>query len=695
MSERTCLALLASAMLAACSGSGGDAPALATTRQTVLAASARAVETTVTFPRNRADYLIVATATGFTVNDTAGSGAPVAVSASQRLQFADVNVALDVDGNGGKIYRVYRAAFGRTPDAAGLGFWISAIDKGVTLESIASDFLSSKESTDLYGASPSSDALVNAMYTNVLRRTPDPAGFAFWVDVLNKNAATRPAVLAAISEGAENKAAVAPEIAAGFSYVPLARVAASTVPGAPVIGVASAANASASVAFSAPASDGGLAISGYSATCSGNGFSASAFGSASPIVVSSLANGTVYTCAVKAANSLGYGAASGSATVTPGSTPGTPADPGTPGAVVTVPGVPTITAASAGDASATVSFSAPASNGGASISSYTALCSAGAGTRTASGSASPLLVASLVNGTAYSCSVKAANAAGSGAPSGALTVTPVAGTSTSSTITGHVYCPHSASVFNPGLSLTSTVNVACSGSTRLMTGNGVPDHVTGTFPSGQNPNKIGAVTVNFQSSLNPASKGTATAVAHVLGYANNGVKFDPSTAESYQNAGVWKIEALNQSYFAFGTDASNAHVQPDGAYHYHGMPEGYINKLGKGQAMVLVGFAMDGFPMYARYGYSTATDATSAIKVIKASWRLKSVADSGRPSTATVPMGTFTQDYEYVAGLGDLDECNGRTGVTPEFPNGIYHYYVTDTYPYIQRCIKGSSLPPK
>ena len=53
-------------------------------------------------------------------------------------------------------------------------------------------------------------------------------------------------------------------------------------------------------------------------------------------------------------------------------------------------------------------------------------------------------------------------------------------------------------------------------------------------------------------------------------------------------------------------------------------------------------------------------------------------------------MGTFLQDYEYVAGSGDLDECNGRTGVTPEFPKGIYHYVVTDTWPYVHRCVKGT-----
>ncbi len=51
-----------------------------------------------------------------------------------------------------------------------------------------------------------------------------------------------------------------------------------------------------------------------------------------------------------------------------------------------------------------------------------------------------------------------------------------------------------------------------------------------------------------------------------------------------------------------------------------------------------------------------------------------------------------------MAGSGDLDECNGRTGVTPEFPNGIYHYYATDTYPFLQRCVKGvvtgGGMPP-
>ena len=52
-------------------------------------------------------------------------------------------------------------------------------------------------------------------------------------------------------------------------------------------------------------------------------------------------------------------------------------------------------------------------------------------------------------------------------------------------------------------------------------------------------------------------------------------------------------------------------------------------------------------------------------------------------------MGAFTQDFEYEEGYGDLDECNGRVGVTPEFPEGIYYYVVTDDFPYFTRCLKG------
>jgi len=258
------------------------------------------------------------------------------------------------------------------------------------------------------------------------------------------------------------------------------------------------------------------------------------------------------------------------------------------------------------------------------------------------------------------------------------------------TSTASSFCNHSASAYNNSASvrLTSTVSITCNSTLRTLVGNGVPDHPTGTFPNTNNPSGITAQSYTFNSTVVPQLASASTSISHITGYANNSIPFDPATAESYNNQGVWKIEAI-QNYVNLGLDSNLAHVQPGGKYHYHGIPEAYLSKLAKGAAMTLVGFAMDGFPVYARYGYSTATNASTAIKVIKGSYRLKTTADAGRPSTSAVPMGTFTQDYEYVAGLGDLDECNGRFGVTPEFPNGIYHYYLTDSYPYIQRCVKG------
>jgi hypothetical protein len=235
-----------------------------------------------------------------------------------------------------------------------------------------------------------------------------------------------------------------------------------------------------------------------------------------------------------------------------------------------------------------------------------------------------------------------------------------------------------------------------------MTGNGIPDHDVGTFPNSNCPNTISAYAPTASVTLTPVDTGTATDV-QIVGYALNGVKFDPSTAGTCTvaggsttcsligNTGTWNIEALGQSSFNFGVDDNNAHVQPTGEYHYHGVPTGVLTKFSGGAMKpTLVGFALDGFPVYARYGYTTAMDSTSAVKVMTGSWQLKSTPDSGRPSTTTYPMGAFTQDYEYVAGSGDLDECNGRTDVTPEFPCGIYHYYITDTYPFIQRCEKGT-----
>lgn len=92
----------------------------------------------------------------------------------------------------------------------------------------------------------------------------------------------------------------------------------STVSGqassAPTIGTATAGNAQASVAFTAPSSNGGSTITGYTVTSSPSGITGT--GSASPITVTGLTNGTAYTFTVTATNAVGTSSASGASNET-------------------------------------------------------------------------------------------------------------------------------------------------------------------------------------------------------------------------------------------------------------------------------------------------------------------------------------------------------------------------------------------
>ena len=272
--------------------------------------------------------------------------------------------------------------------------------------------------------------------------------------------------------------------------------------------------------------------------------------------------------------------------------------------------------------------------------------------------------------------------------------------------TGDVLCDYSDTTLNsqPSLNYTSEASWTCTDSTRELAANGIPDHDVGEFPSPANPNTIAEQTVTASLTLLPEESGAGTAQGGprgTLGWVLNGVKIDAGTGGTCDdsgtactlngNAGSWSIEALGQTSFDFGTDANNAHVQPGGAYHYHGMPEGFIAKRGgDSSTMTLIAWAADGFPIYARYGYSVADDASSEVRVMQGSYQLVNAVPGNRPPVDTYPLGTFQQDWEFVEGSGDLDNCNGRVGVTPEFPDGIYHYYATDTYPYFQRCVNGT-----
>lgn len=181
------------------------------------------------------------------------------------------------------------------------------------------------------------------------------------------------------------------------------------VPGAPTIGSATAGNASATVTFTAPGSDGGSAITGYTAVSSPAGGTSDCSIAELSCTVTDLTNGTAYTFTVIATNAVGDSAASAASnSVTP----------------ATVPDAPMIGTATAGNGSATVTFTAPGSDGGSPITGYTAVSSPTGGSSDCSIPEISCTVTDLDNGTAYTFTVIATNAVGPGsasAPSNSVT----------------------------------------------------------------------------------------------------------------------------------------------------------------------------------------------------------------------------------------------------------------------------------
>ena len=108
--------------------------------------------------------------------------------------------------------------------------------------------------------------------------------------------------------------------------------------------------------------------------------------------------------------------------------------------------------------------------------------------------------------------------------------------------------------------------------------------------------------------------------------------------------------------------------------------------------MTLIGYAADGFPIYYKYGYTNPTDSGMGVSIMTSSYQLKSGCRPGDGVTAPCGVydGIYSNDYEYIAGSGTLDEANGRTGVTPEFPDGTYYYIITDEFPGVPRMFRGT-----
>jgi len=237
---------------------------------------------------------------------------------------------------------------------------------------------------------------------------------------------------------------------------------------------------------------------------------------------------------------------------------------------------------------------------------------------------------------------------------------------------------------------TNRVLLTLRGDQRVIEANGIPNHAPGEFPRRGNPNSIAPQNHNFKVPARPQVATQPTdANRGWFGVALNGVPFEAGTAEFWSRD--WKYEAIGGS-INLGLDEHRAHVQPTGAYHYHGLPAGLIASLGgDGKKMLQIGWAADGFPIYTSYAPTDAKDLKSALKKMRSSYQLKKGERTGAPDGPGGKFdGAFTADYEFVKGSGDLDECNGRFGITPEFPQGTYYYCLTEEFPFASRLWRGT-----
>jgi len=199
--------------------------------------------------------------------------------------------------------------------------------------------------------------------------------------------------------------------------------------------------------------------------------------------------------------------------------------------------------------------------------------------------------------------------------------------------------------------------------------------------------KIPRDQVDIYGQLNVDRANTETPALGFIGVAIDGVPFkSPNSGKKASIGGTYytenAVEFPIQDYY---TDGSGP-VGADRKFYYHSDPALLYTK-DPSQHSNILGYAFDGNPIYGPYAYSDPTDVNSEIKVMKSSYRFR---DEQRVNE-TIPDGTFIEDFVYESGLGDLDQYNGRFCITPDYPGGIYAYFVTvdpddgitPQYPYI------------
>lgn len=168
----------------------------------------------------RTGFTVSRTSNDITVTNNAGLQGSDWLQNVERVVFDDAGVAFDIDGNAGQVYRLYQAAFDRSPDLPGLGFWMSHMDKGMALSEVSFHFQNAAEFASLYGNNVSNTQLVMLLYQNVLHRAPNTIESNFWVNILETGQQSRAVILTSFSESPENQAQLVGVLKNGMDYIP-------------------------------------------------------------------------------------------------------------------------------------------------------------------------------------------------------------------------------------------------------------------------------------------------------------------------------------------------------------------------------------------------------------------------------------------------------------------------------------------
>lgn len=208
--------------------------------------------------------------------------------------------------------------------------------------------------------------------------------------------------------------------------------------------------------------------------------------------------------------------------------------------------------------------------------------------------------------------------------------------------------------------------------------------VPGTTISGNNTYNLNAVFFEHQYGIDNAG-GHPSPEGNIIN--------DQQGQYHYHDAMFLTSGSWNNSTFA----SSNAYFSSD--YYTDDYGEVDYIRHADGHSKI-IGFCFDGYPIYGPYGYTDVDDTSSAVILMTTSYQTKATAFTGRPYTYNqvvegsnysykMSAGAFLDDYEYVSGLGTLDDCNGRNCATPEYPSGTYAYFVLineddePVFPYI------------